>query len=175
MEKKVRVQLYVTESTLEKLNQLQDRFGTHNRTNTISVAIANCHKREFPDYIAVAKQRTTLSPEEKIKAKEVARLNTLEERERLKAESEHNKMVALCLSFDEGEVTTDPQTGRPACRYPTFTGVQGGYVEKNWVTEPLAMMNEELVSFQYHDILGKTGAEGKANVLKALKEKGLKP
>ena len=144
------VQMLLSPQTLEKIEDIRNKLDCMSRTEVVRRCIADIHKREFPDYITVAKAKNSVSPVDKAMAKAEAD----EIREKAKVERETKKLEAICLLLDEGEITSDPETGAAVCRYPLFTGVQGGKVEKDWTTHPISMMNVEMIHLQYHDILG---------------------
>lgn len=161
--KTIKLLVPFTEDQIEKIDRMMSPLGTIDRTNTIRAAVSFAHLKLFKDYIEIQRTRVR-DPIEKAKATVLAK--ELVETE--KQNSEMRKQESICLLMDESEVISHPDTGRPSCKYPVFTTASPHKVDKTWYTEDLTLMNEETPALQYHDLFGRTGPEGKANVLEII-------
>lgn len=160
MEKTVRVQMFLKESTLEKLDQLAEQYAIgNNRTAAIGIAVTIAHKKEFPDYIQVSKQRTPGNLAEREAAKEDARQTIKEKRER-------DEASAICNLLDGSSVVTIE--GRDYCEYPLYNMSSPRKVDITTAREPFSTITDGIVSAQYHDIIGNNGELAKKTIKKLL-------
>lgn len=163
-----KLQVTVDQITFDKLNQLSERFGTidmhgkMNQTYTVRTMIHTLHKKEFPDYIQVARQRP--NPVDKA----TAQFEAQERRDQLKATKERQGYESICNMLDRSTIIDHPLTGKPACQYPMFMAVSPHKIDERTVTEELDTLTKETPLLQYRGLLGETGIEGKESVMKIL-------
>lgn len=169
-QKGMRLQVLLSADSVSKIHDLAESLGTiddkgnPNITYTIRAMIAFAHSKKFPDYVA-ARNTIPRSPEEIAKA----RLAVEEAKLTASKQKEEDEQRSLCLLMDNATVVQDEQTGKNVCRYPVYTMNGPHSVEETWYDVALPMLNKDMPSLQYHDVLGKTGPEAKKRVLKALK------
>ena len=160
------ISVNLQEQILEKLDQLQERYGATNRTNAISMTIALAHKREFPEYIQMKKESNARTPEDMARAK----LAVEEAKEQAQEERERARQEGICLLMDGAEIVSDPTTGRPACRYTMYTMSSPHIVDETPMITALSLMNDDTPHLQYNDWMGRTGDPAKHTIREAIKK-----
>jgi hypothetical protein len=151
-------QFNLSARTINYLDSIQDKYGISTRTDTLRMVIANQHSKEFPEYIQVAKNRP--SPVDR----EIAKLDAQEAKGEVKKKRENDHQREICLIMDNASITTHPENGNPACRYPIYTTKSPHTVDITWFTEELSVINDETPNLQYRGLFGEKGEEGKRKV-----------
>ncbi len=163
--KKTKLRQYnFSEITMGYIYAIQEKYGLSSETETLRMIIANQHSKEFPNYIVTRSQRPT--PIEK----EMAKLDAQEAKEDAKKQKEVAKMEGICLLMDEATIIPHPDSGFPSCRYPIYSTKSPHVVDKTWMIEDLAVLNDETPTLQYRGLFGEKGAVGKKKVLEILKK-----
>ena len=162
------IQVNFSELTLNQITELGQLYGAIgsngevNRTMALRVIISTLYKKEFPNYIQVARSRPT--PTDKARAE----FEVKEQKEQLKATKERQGYEAICNTLDRSTIIDHPLTGKPACQYPMFMAVSPHRIDERIVTEELDTLTKETPLLQYRGLLGETGIEGKESVMKIL-------
>lgn len=161
----IRLQSEISESTIAKLDRIQDYYGLSNRTAALNIAITNAYTKLFPDYVDTVKKRLEVTPEKAaavVVAKEQAR-------EQIKAQKEREEQIALAGKLDHSTIIE--KDGKEYVQYPLYNMSSPKQVDATIDTIPLELLEEQHIVAQYHDILGNDGETAKKMVLKVLKEK----
>ncbi len=155
--------LNIGDTLQDYISQIKTKRGIENNSEAIRYCISSTFAKEFPDYIQVAKARTSVDPETKAKTRAEAGVAVAEAREEAKLKREHNRGTKLCAIMD-GTLTSDPYTGQPndACRYTMYSMASPWIINEREVVESLDQLNDETPSLQWQGLMNERGEEGKA-------------
>jgi hypothetical protein len=171
-EKITRVQVIFGQNTVDKLNDLSERFGTRNErgemnmTYTLRTLVAVTHKREFPEYIQVRKEANNRTPEDIARA----RIAVEDAKDQAQENREKERQEGICLLMDGAEIISDPTTGRPACKYTMYTMSSPHIVDETPTITALTLMNDDTPHLQYNDWMGRTGEPAKHTIREAIRK-----
>lgn len=160
MAKKHRIVLILNDKQKSLLEDLTEKRGFNRGTETCYWMIGEMHSREFPSY--VQSRRQPITPLER----EQARLEAREVGEKIKKEADYKKKVLICEAL-EGIV--DESSGVPHCRYMKYQEEVGGTLSKVQMVEPFSTLDEDLIHYQYTDLMGNQGPEVKKKCKQKLK------
>jgi len=146
-----KILLGLTEDEYSRLEKLRFNRGLRNSTDVIRVCIAEVFKREFPAYIYSKPKKMT--PEEKVESQMVI--------EQAKIRAKEQIQLDICEKLGGKE-------NDGYCFYQTYSIVPGNEVEVYNVQEPIEMLTDEYLDFQYRNLFNQTGEEAKKQVLKLL-------
>lgn len=148
--KKKRVVLQLNEKMARLLADLTDKRGFDYDTETCYWMIGEMHSKEFPAY--TQNKRIPISPLER----EQARLEARELGEKVKKDQEYKKKAGICEVLGG---TIDESSGVPHCRYLKYQEEVGGTLSKVQMVEPFSTLEEDLIHYQYTDLMGNQGPE----------------
>lgn len=153
----------ITELHYRVLEDIQEKRGMFTVSDAARYCFMETHKKEFPDYIQVQKDRISNkeTPEERVKRV----IEESEIKDRTKAEKARSIKANICEELD-GE--TEMINQQPHCKYYMYTEVPGGTIEKVPMTEPYDTLTENSILLQYRDLMGATGTAIKEKLQKKL-------
>lgn|SRR3990167_5191975 len=143
-----KILIMVKDDMRNALDDLTQKRGFLTLSETVRWALGEMIKREFPDYIMIARDRMKLrnaSPMDKVVAKEAT--------DKARKELSQNRKLEICKTLSGKSVEIN---GHKHCVYKMYSQRTGKEVafDSVEIKEPLELLTDESIRNQYRDKLG---------------------